>query len=199
MEELKHIIAKNITDLRRKRNITQLELAERLCYSDKAISKWERGESLPDIAVLKHLADLFGVTVDYLLTTDHKKPAPAPEAKQRSPRRRGVITWLAVLLVWMIATLVFVTAELISAAPLRHSLLFLWAIPVSAVVWLVMNSIWFNRRRNYLIISCLMWSVLAATHLTLLQLGFNMWLIYLLGAPAQIIIFLWSGVSIRRE
>ena len=199
MEELKHIIAKNITDLRRKRNITQLELAEKLCYSDKAVSKWERGESVPDIAVLKHLADLFGVTVDYLLTTDHKKPAPVPEVKQRSPRRRGVITWLAVLLVWMIATLAFVTAELIAANPLRHSLLFLWSIPVSAVVWLVMNSIWFNRRRNYPIISCLMWSVLAATHLTLLQLGFNMWLIYLLGAPAQIIIFLWSGVSIRRE
>ena len=195
MEQLKHIIAKNITDLRRERNITQLELAEKLCYSDKAISKWERGESIPDVSVLKHLADLFGVTVDHLLTTDHKKPAPAPVVKQRSPRRRGVIAWLAVLLVWMIATLAFVTAELISTDPLRHSLLFLWAIPLSVVVWLVMNSIWFNRRRNYLIISCLMWSVLAATHLTLLLLGYNMWLIYLLGVPAQIIIFLWSGVG----
>ena len=61
MQDIKPIIAKNITILRQNAKMTQSELAEKLNYSDKAISKWERGESIPDITVLKALADLFGV------------------------------------------------------------------------------------------------------------------------------------------
>ena len=61
MEDLREIIAKNIADLRREQNLTQAELAARLNYSDKAVSKWERGESMPDITVLKEIADLFSV------------------------------------------------------------------------------------------------------------------------------------------
>ena len=71
MDEIKLIIARNITDLRRKNNMTQAELAEKLNYSDKAVSKWERGESLPDVTVLKCIADTFRVTVDYLLQPEH--------------------------------------------------------------------------------------------------------------------------------
>ena len=71
MDQLKLIVAQNITDLRRKNNMTQAELAEKLNYSDKAISKWERGESLPDVTVLKSIADIFHVTVDYLLKPEH--------------------------------------------------------------------------------------------------------------------------------
>ena len=51
-DNLKTIIAKNIVLLRTGERLTQAELAERLNYSDKAVSKWERGESLPDIAVI---------------------------------------------------------------------------------------------------------------------------------------------------
>ena len=61
MEELREIIAKNISDLRKKSGLTQIELAEKLNYSDKAVSKWERGDSVPDVGVLKQIADLFGV------------------------------------------------------------------------------------------------------------------------------------------
>ena len=71
MEDLKSIIAENITALRKGSSMTQIELAEKLNYSDKAISKWERGESVPDITVLKTIADMFGVTVDYLLVREH--------------------------------------------------------------------------------------------------------------------------------
>ncbi|MBQ2772881.1 MAG: helix-turn-helix transcriptional regulator [Clostridia bacterium] len=193
---LKNIIAQNIAQLRRDNNMTQLELAEKLNYSDKAISKWERGESLPDVAVLKNIADVFLVSVDYLLEETHKKIAPPSARTTARKRRRGVITWLGVLLVWMVATIAFVTLQLIAPVKMSAWLTFVWAIPVSAVVWLIMNSVWFNRRRNYLIVSVLMWTVLAAAHITLLVVGVNVWLIYLLGIPAQIIIFLWSGVTI---
>lgn len=194
---LKNSIARNIAELRRENNMTQLELAERLNYSDKAISKWERGESLPDIAVLKNIADIFLVTVDYLLEETHKREAlPAAQTVARG-RRRGVIAWLGVLLVWMVATTAFVAIQLATKRIGIAWLTFVWAVPASMVVWLIMNSIWFNRRRNYLIVSLLMWTVLAAAHVTLLMAGVNVWLIYLLGIPAQIIIFLWSGVAIR--
>lgn len=194
---LKNIIAQNIAQLRRDNNMTQLELAEKLNYSDKAISKWERGESLPDVAVLKNIADIFLVSVDYLLEETHKKIAPPAARTTTRRRRRGVITWLGVLLVWMVATIAFVTLQLIFPVEMNAWLTFVWAVPVSAVVWLIMNSVWFNRRRNYFIVSVLMWTVLAAAHITLLVVGVNVWLIYLLGIPAQIIIFLWSGVAAR--
>lgn len=194
---LKNIIAQNIAQLRRDNNMTQLELAEKLNYSDKAISKWERGESLPDVAVLKNIADIFLVSVDYLLEETHKKIAPPAARTTTRRRRRGVITWLGVLLVWMVATIAFVTLQLIFPAEMNAWLTFVWAVPVSAVVWLIMNSVWFNRRRNYFIVSVLMWTLLAAAHITLLVVGVNVWLIYLLGIPAQIIIFLWSGVAAR--
>ena len=194
---LKNIIAQNIAQLRRENNMTQLELAEKLNYSDKAISKWERGESIPDVAVLKNIADIFLVSVDYLLEEVHKKPVQPAARTTTRRRRRGVITWLGVLLVWMVATIAFVTLQLIFTAKINAWLTFVWAVPVSAVVWLIMNSVWFNRRRNYLIVTVLMWTVLAAAHITLLVVGVNVWLIYLLGIPAQVIIFLWSGVAIH--
>ena len=194
---LKNIIAQNIAELRRENNMTQLELAEKLNYSDKAISKWERGESIPDVAVLKNIADIFLVSVDYLLEETHKKIAPPAAHTTVRKRRRSVITWLGVLLVWMVATISFVTLQLIFPTEISAWLNFIWAVPVSALVWLIMNSVWFNRRRNYLIVSLLMWTVLAAAHITLLVVGVNVWLIYLLGIPAQIIIFLWSGVAIK--
>ena len=196
---LKNIIAQNIAELRRSNNMTQIELAEKLNYSDKAISKWERGESIPDVAVLKNIADIFLVSVDYLLEETHKRPVPPAAQATTRKRRRGVITWLGVLLVWMVATISFVTLQLVFPAEANAWLNFIWAVPVSALVWLIMNSVWFNRRRNYLIVSILMWTVLAAAHITLLVAGVNVWLIYLLGIPAQIIIFLWSGVRIVRE
>ena len=196
---LRNVIAQNIAELRKNNNMTQLELAEKLNYSDKAVSKWERGESVPDVVVLKNIADIFLVSVDYLLEETHKKIAPPAAKTVVRARRRGVITWLAVLIVWMVATTAFVAIQLAISFVGRAWLTFVWAVPVSAIVWLIMNSVWFNRRRNYLIISILMWTMLVAAHITLLMWGINVWLIYLLGIPAQIIIFLWSGVTIKQD
>lgn len=196
---LKNIIAQNIAELRRNNNMTQLELAEKLNYSDKAVSKWERGESIPDVAILKNIADIFLVTVDYLLEETHKKEAPPAGRTVTRKRRRGVIAWLGVLLVWMVATIAFVAIQLLTSRVGVAWLTFVWSVPASMVVWLVMNSVWFNRRRNYLIVSLLMWALLAATHVTLLVYGVNVWLVYLLGIPAQVIIFLWSGVTITTK
>lgn len=192
MEDPKEIIARNIVNLRRKNGMTQLELAEKLNYTDKAVSKWERGESIPDVAVLKTIADLFGVTVDYLLTAEHKTTVPVLSRLESTLRSHRVITGLSILLVALLATLIFVILDLLPGERGGAWLSFIWAVPVGSVVWLVFNSIWFNRHLNYLIISILVWSTLAATHITALFFGVNIWLIYVLGVPGQAIILLWS-------
>ncbi|MBE6965702.1 MAG: helix-turn-helix transcriptional regulator [Ruminococcaceae bacterium] len=196
MDDLRLIIAKNISELRRTAEMTQFELAERLNYSDKAVSKWERGESVPDIAVLKNIADIFSVTVDYLLEEEHtKKRFDKPQNKIRLANR-GFITGMSITLVWLIALLVFVTGDMFREQLLGyHWLIFLWAVPVTFIVWLVLNSVWFNKRRNFLIISFLMWTSLAAIHVSLIVLfDINVRFIYLLGIPGQIIILFWSFI-----
>lgn len=194
MDELKSIIAENIQILRRDAGMTQATLAERLNYTDKAVSKWERGESVPDVAVLRDIADLFGVTVDYLLRRDHTEAAEAMpiHSKRRRLSNHASITCMSVILVWLLATFAFVIVDIVSSSVHAHWLAFVYAVPVSMIVWLVFNSIWFNRRRNFLIISLLMWSVLGAFFVTLLPLSADLWQIFGLGIPGQAIILLWS-------
>ncbi len=197
MDELKVVIADNIVQLRKEKGLTQAELAEKLNYSDKAVSKWERGESLPDISVLKQIADMFNVTVDYLLKADHTAERELmAKVSRRKHRNRAIITGISIMLVWLIATVVFFILDASTNISLEHmSICFTYAIPCSFIVWLIFNTIWFNQRRNFLIISLLMWSSLGALFVTFFDN--SLWLIFIVGIPAQIIIFLWSGIKTR--
>lgn len=196
MEELKEIIAHNIASLRKQNGMTQLELAERLNYSDKAVSKWERGESIPDIAVLKSIAELFGVTLDYLVRADHSREESMPQ-NPHSKRNRVLITGMSIVLVWLIATFLFINFNLVSEHFQYMWHIFVYAVPASMVVWLVFNALWFNPRRNFLIISLLVWTLLVAIYLPLMNLSVSLWQIFFIGIPAQVIIVLWSGIRWR--
>lgn len=200
MEDFKPIIAKNITALRQAHKMTQIELAEKLNYSDKAISKWERGESMPDIGVLKTIADLFGVTLDYLLEAEHEEPPVAViEIPPKSRRNQIVVTVLSIILVFFLATFAYVLLDIVYAEGVLRYLMLLYALPISAVVWLVLNSIWFNRRRNYFIISVLMWTALFSLVLTLVLYGVPAWQMLLLGIFGQIAIVVWSHFRVRTK
>ncbi len=198
MEEMKSIIAKNISELRQSKGWTQIELAGRLNYTDKAISKWERAESVPDVTVLVQIADLFEVPLDYLVRAEHDaEPVKKTALGVRARRNYGFITGMSILLVWLIALLTFVVLALSTDITRFHWLTFVYAVPVSMIVWLVLNSIWFDRHRNYLIISLLMWSLLGAVCLTLLPFVAKTWLLLALGLPGQIIILLWSRLKFK--
>lgn len=213
MSEIKSIIAKNIAYLRTSAGLTQLELAEKLNYSDKAVSKWERGESTPDVAVLTHIADLFGVPLDYLVREEHEgMPEPEYEVDEQKKserimktkllrrRNRGFITGMCLILVWLVATTVFMILDAsLHEGSTGKYLVFAYAVPATMIVWLVFNSVWFNTRRNFLIISLLMWTVLLCIHMTLYSFGFNLWMIFILGVPGQIIIVLWSMIKFRGD
>lgn len=198
MSELRDVVAKNISDLRQKKGFTQLSLAQELNYSDKAISKWERGESFPDIFMLKKLADLFGVTVDYLLNEDHtENEKHAAEVSKMVRRNRIIISVLANMLIWLIATVSFVIMGLVHPASLLPGwMVFVYALPLSSVVTLVFNSIWGRRKLNYLIITFMSWFILLAFYMTYLVIfDLNIWIIFIIGIPVQIIISLWSGIN----
>ena len=108
--DVKLIISKNIIKYRKKMGLTQLELAEKLNYSDKTLSKWERGESMPDIVTLKQLADIFMISVDVLISTEDTiiSFVPVKERKKISKRNIISISLLSAGIVWFIATIAFV-------------------------------------------------------------------------------------------
>jgi transcriptional regulator with XRE-family HTH domain len=201
MVDLKPVIAKNIIDLRKSMNWTQAELAQKLNYSDKAISKWERAESIPDVIVLKEIADLFQVKVDYLLEEEHTNNSDmqAQTAKNRK-RNRLIIALLAASLVILLATIVFVILQLYSMQnsvrlDLPSWLVYVYAIPVACIVLLVFNAIWGHRNINFAIISVLVWSSLLCVYLSYLSEG--MWIIFVIGIPSQVIILLWANFRKR--
>ena len=218
MEDWKRVVAANLSALRKENGLTQLQLAEQLHYSDKAVSKWERGESLPDLAVMKQLADFYGITLDdFMLTPEQRseqaertaepepEPLPtsdAPDEPQLLRRRktnRLIIAGMAAMLVWLIASMIFVILDTILPELEYAPFLFIYAAPVTAIVVLVFNSIWFNPRWNYAIISFLVWSTLAALFFTFLMLnGIRIWKLFLIGIPAQLIILLWSRLRPTR-
>ena len=196
MTEMKDVIASNIQTLRKAAGYTQSQLAEELNYSDKAVSKWERGESLPDIVVIKKIADLFKVPVDYLLSSDHSEyKSKHKEYTKLRKRNNTIITALSVGLVWFIATFMFFSFASFAPDINREWLVFVFAIPASMIVLLIFNSIWGKPRLNFLIISILVWTLLGAFYITFLS--HNLWLIFTLGIPAQIIIILWSGLKFK--
>lgn len=191
MEDLRRIIGKNMTELRRSAGYTQLELAEKLNYSDKAVSKWESGASVPDIAVLYDIAKLYGVTVDYLLSEEHKIPVKEMVRGTVLGRKHLLITLISVVLVWLCATASFVLMSILGVSG-DLWLSFVWAAPVSCAVALVLNCIWGKKKYTFVFVSVLLWTLIAAVYLTFLHL--NLWLIFLIGVPVQVIICLWAGM-----
>ncbi len=195
MEDLKNIISKNITELRVLNNMTQAELGEKLNYSDKTISKWERGESIPDVGVLLEMSELFGVSLDYLVKADCIDEINNAEKKEKKEYNLRAIAYISEGCVWFVAIFAFIITSLITKEATFQWLYFAYALPLFFVVTLVFNSIWFNPRNNYYIISALMWSVLIAVHVSFMYFGIEAALVYLLGVVGQVIIILWSFIA----
>ncbi|MBQ3265534.1 MAG: helix-turn-helix transcriptional regulator [Ruminococcus sp.] len=191
MDDFKKVVAENIIKLRTSMNLTQAQLGEKLNYSDKSISKWERGESVPDVLVLKNLADMAGVTVDYIITPHDADEAPQVQQKTHRYSRR-FITLTVLAGIWTLAVLVFVVLWL---AGIFNWLVFIYAVPVSLITLLVLNSVWGDRTWNLYIISGLVWGIICSLYLTAIQQ--NWWQLFLLGIPAQIIIIF--AFSIKKK
>ena len=200
-EKLKSQLGANIVAFRKHSGLTQAKLAEQLNYSDKAVSKWERGESVPDVLTLVQLAELFGTTVDELIRDpneipehtggriEHAMEAAVEKTLKRKANKR-VILGLSSLLVWFVALLVFVVVSSFDIP--RSWIAFLYAIPVDAVVQLTLRSAWKDFRLNKTLISILVWGGLLSIYVSLkLFVHVDIWKLFLLGIPGQLAVLLW--------
>ena len=209
-EKLKFQIGANISAYRKREGWTQAQLANKLNYSDKAVSKWERGESVPDVLILADLAELYGITVNDLLVDPNALPEQTGavqhameqvvEKTLKRKANKNTILQLSSILVWFVALLIFVVLDTIGVP---HSYLaFFYAIPADAIVMLSLRSAWQDFRWNRALVSMLAWGGLLSLYMTLLILAqFNAWKIFLLGIPGQAAILLWGRLfrSDRRE
>lgn len=192
MEDLKVVVAVNISRLRKDAGLTQAELAEKINYSDKSVSKWERAEALPDLNVTKQLAELFGVSVDFLLTShihwDVKPPNP--------PRsyNSDIITAIAIMGIWAVALLVFLIFHF-AGITLWH--IFLYAFAPSLITLLVLNNVWGKSKYNLTIVSLIVLWVFSVVYLHLLPL--NLWPLVFLLILAEIIVFLSFHIKKRKK
>ena len=205
MEDLRITVGKNLAALRKAKKLTQIELAEKMNYSDKAVSKWEQGATMPDLETLKQLCDFYGVSLDYLVHEENIENPHYDTSKEKAIHiNRIIITILFGLIVFMIATLIFVYPFLFKEAKTGYWLIFIWAIPLTAIIMLVTNRFFFRRQKVVTLIglSIFVWSILAGTYLHFLLFApdkSNFWVLFLVGIPLQAIAALWFAMKSKRK
>lgn len=193
MDELKIIFASNLIRLRTAAGITQAELGEMLHYSDKSVSKWERGESVPDAYVLKTMAGIFGVSVDYLLSSHDQWEKPLEPGEKTESYSRVFITLASIAGIWTLTVAEFVVAWLLGHA---HWIGFVAAVPVSLITLLVFNSVWFKGKNNMYIVMALVLCIVALVYFTLFD--HNFWQLFLIAIPAEIVVILSFQIGGKR-
>ena len=201
MEDIKTIFAKNLIQLRKQMKITQVEFAEKINYSDKAVSKWERGESIPDVAVLKSIGDFFGVTIDFLVT-EHSENEKIEEktsyAKSVNNKNHFLITAITIVALLVCALTVFVSLQSASPDNLYVNLqsCFIFPLPLYFILLIIFSSLWANKRFwKILFISLLVWSlILCSFFIVWIATDTAYPLVFTVGIPAQVIILMSFGI-----
>lgn len=191
-EKVNERIAKNLTFYRKAAGFTQAELAQKINYSDKSVSKWESANGVPDIYILLQLASLYGVTVNDLVSEELPQK---PVLKKPSKLSSSLIMILSVGIVWLIATLFFVTMNLF-LPHLEWWLTFLYALPVSSVVTLVLSAVFKRKMTNFVSLSSLIWSTIVCVYVSfkvLMPRGMldQLWMVFLIGVPLQLLDIFW--------
>lgn len=186
MNNTKEIIAKNLVALRKSRKYTQQELAQKLNYSDKAISRWEHAETLPDIETLCKLCDIYGVRFEYLLQ-EEQPLKNNPYVIRTDIPSRIVTMCIAVCAVWIVALIAYMYSNTLFGN--NRWTLFIWAVPISCIVCQVYNKLYFaNNAFRCVMYSVAQWSAILAIYLQLLEQ--NIWMLFITGVPVQAVIIL---------
>lgn len=191
MTDIEKNIAKNIKALRIKAGLKQSDIGEKVSYSDKTVSKWENGSSVPDISTLCALAEIFHLTVDDLVKPDAVSKYTAITDSQTKETHANEIAMLclSILTVYMIVVFVFVAILVLRNYDFWQ--LFVWGVCPSAL--LVYR---YNRNNdnvkwvNTLSLSLFLWSLIVATFLQLLSANLQLWPIFFLGIPLQAMIII---------
>ena len=194
-KDVSKVVSINLCKLRKSKKLTQAELANKFNFSDKTISKWESGESLPSIDVLYKLAEFYGVSLSDLANENLEIEEFTKSEEKRIISNKVIISLLVVSLVWLIATILYVYVKILSNYNLW--MVFIWAVPISTIVTIVFNGIWGNRKTALIMISFLLWTTITSFYLQFLS--YNLWPIFILGIPSQVAIILWSGLKPKKR
>ncbi len=192
--DIKENLAQNLIQYRKSMGLTQAELAEKLNYSDKAVSKWERGESFPDLYVLKQIADFYEVTIDTLIA----KPTQLKSGKNQpfARTKQTIIALCSVGIAWLVAICCFAFIDIIFEGFTSPWIFFIYAIPVSFIILVVFSSVWKRHVATAIHVSCLIWTVILAIYLSCVAFVPNpspvLWEIFLIGIPLQLLVVFWS-------
>ena len=187
---MRRTISKNIASYRKAHHDTQLDLAEKLNYSDKSVSKWERGESLPDIFILTQIADLYGVTVSNLIGE-----VEAP--KKCKPYYHLFIYLLSLAIVFVVAAILFTAFE-IADVTFPAWMFFLYAVPVAAIVSIVFTSLWWGIWQQLVSISVLIWSLGVCVRLSLPWVA-GLEQLFIVCIALQVLFSLWEAFRAFRN
>lgn len=187
MDNFKEIIAKNLIMFRTKAKLSQLELAQKINYSDKSISKWERGLGLPDCIVLKQLAEIYDIKVDDFFVENENSKNIKIDNLSTKKSKRILITMLSCGLVWLVATLLFVALKWLKID--FAWVCFIFAIPVSFIVLIIFASLWWRYYVIGIYASLLSWSIAFSFNISFPHS--KSYLLYLICIPMQILIILW--------
>ncbi len=192
MNNIRENIGKNLTELRKQKGLTQFEVAEKFHYSDKSVSKWENGDTLPDVETLEEICEFYGVTLDFIIK-DNSKEDYAKQLTTSELNNRIAISTLLTSIVWMTATIIFVYT-LINKNYTAYWMAFVWAVPASALILILMNRIYFRNKLMYFILYSIMsWTLLASVFLQLLS--YNLWPLFLIGIPLQASLVIWLNIK----
>ena len=204
MKDIKSVVSKNLGTLRKQRGLTQAEVAERLNYSDKAISRWEKGDTLPDINVLYEICQFYGITMNDLVGDGSVK---AKEDKLTERDIKAYAAWICAFggaLVWLLSTLLYFAQHALTANAMW--IIYIWAIPVSCAVVLFLGKNLFNWIVKFVLLSVISWTTLGSTYLQFIffspvprEHAINFWPIFLVGIPVQIMLFLMQKVFKYRK
>ena len=184
------LLAKNLAYYRKASGLTQLELAEKFNYSDKSVSKWERGEGFPDIFVLKSLADFYGISVDDFYQSEHK----AVKVSQSRKRKQTYLKLLSIGLGWLVVVLTFFFLQIFigDKYAFKPWLTFIYGTLITAIILLVWEFIYHNRFLRMLAASGIVWTSSLSLFLTFyVVMNLPLPLIFVVAIPLQILEITW--------
>lgn len=182
MKDIKPIIAKNLSALRKRDGLTQAELAEKLNYSDKAISRWERGDTLPDINVLYQICEFYGIDMNTLVSDDVEEITEDREMQKRNKIYKFCLLAMMLAVVWLITTILFLYSG--------KWVVFVWAVPVSSTVLMIISrKLIVSNIVTLVNSSVFIWGLLTSAFLSFLVYGhIVVWALFLIGLPLQFIV-----------
>jgi transcriptional regulator with XRE-family HTH domain len=201
IEETEQIVSENLVALRKSRGLTQGELAAKFNYSDKSVSKWEHGDSIPDLATLQQLCDFYGVTLDYLThkPTEENIALYKIEDTKAEKTNNRIICALYIMVVWTMAVIAF-SATTVLKMNWQTWMSFVWAIPFTFLILGVYNKKHHHQEWSLAYFITFAWCLLIASYM---EIGFDLpeskgWglgFLFILGIPLTIIAILSSRIK----